>query len=86
MIKRVVVGTMVVLAGLMISTGQYVAFACTKTNGCVMDVAREDYNMKQTGGLNRAILDGRANIQAFQQLQAAERGRAAGGHQAPARR
>ncbi len=59
-----------VLAGGSVALGPGAASACGKTNGCVMDSFRDDYNMMQSGKMNQAILAGRENVEAFKRLQA----------------
>ena len=48
------------------------AFACTKTNGCVMDIFRDDYDMKRDGRMDKAMQAGQDNMEAFRKLCDAE--------------
>ncbi|KRE09291.1 hypothetical protein ASE63_21515 [Bosea sp. Root381] len=73
MINHIVVGTVLAMAALLTSAGQNNALACTKTAGCVMDVFHDDYAMKRDGRMEEAIKAGRANVEAFRALQAAEK-------------
>jgi hypothetical protein len=50
------------------------AVACNKTAGCTMDSIYEDYKMRRDGRMDRAMFEGRANVEAFRALQAAEHG------------
>ena len=72
MIKQVFVASILATTGLLGSAGQNDAFACTKTNGCIMDVFRDDYDMKRDGRMEEAVRAGRANVEAFRSLQAAQ--------------
>lgn len=72
MIRWILVGTISATAALAVSSGHDAAFACNRTAGCAMDVLLEDYQMKRDGRMDEAMRAGRANIEAFRALQAAQ--------------
>jgi len=59
MIRKIVLGGILVTAALLGSGHQYNAFACNKTDGCIFDVIREDNDMRR-------------DVEAFRALQAAQ--------------
>lgn len=63
---------LLVAAGL-VATAASPVHACNKTAGCTMDAIQEDYKMKRDGRMDKAMVEGRANVDAFRALQAAER-------------
>jgi hypothetical protein len=71
MMRKFVLGAILVTAGLVVSTGHN-AFACNRTAGCVMDSLHEDYDMKRDGRMDKAMIAGRANVEAFRALQGAQ--------------
>lgn len=74
MMRKFVLGAILVTAGLVVPTGHN-AFACNKTAGCVMDSLHEDYDMKRNGQMDKAMIAGRKNVEAFRALQAAQQKR-----------
>lgn len=49
------------------------AFACNKINGCMYDYMYENYDMMRDGDMDKAMAEGRANVEAFRVLQERER-------------
>ncbi|WP_454654488.1 hypothetical protein [Bosea beijingensis] len=72
MIRKIVLGGILVTAALLGSGHQYNAFACNKTDGCIFDVIREDNDMRRDGRAEKAMEAGRENVEAFRALQAAQ--------------
>ena len=72
MIRQIVLGGLLVAAGLLDSAGQHSALACNRTAGCVMDSLHEDYDMKRDGRMGEAMKAGRDNVEAFRAQQAAQ--------------
>lgn len=52
--------------------GQDKALACNKTAGCTMDSVYDDYKMKRDGRMDKAMAEGRANVEDFRAHRAAE--------------
>jgi hypothetical protein len=70
--KKIVLGGILVTAGLFGSPGQNDAFACNRTAGCAMDVLLEDDGMMRDGRMDEAMKAGRENMEAFRALQAGQ--------------
>lgn len=78
MIRQVFLAGILATTGILAPAGQNNAFACNKTDGCVMDVIREDNNMRRDGRSDKAIKAGQDNIEAFRLLQAKQKAYSAG--------
>lgn len=72
MTRWIFVGTVAVTVMFGVSASRNTVFACSKTTGCIMESLREDYDMKHDGRMDKAMAAGRANIEAFRALQAAQ--------------
>ncbi|PTM42842.1 hypothetical protein [Bosea sp. 124] len=73
------IATLVVAGLIWMFSGIQPSYACTKTNGCVMDIFRDDYDMKRDGRMDAAMAAGRANVEAFRAARAAEQARVSRG-------
>ena len=78
MIRQFLLASLLAVSGLLASANHNDAFACSKTAGCVMDVFRDDYNMKRDGRMEEAIKAGRSNVEAFRALEAKQKANSAG--------
>lgn len=72
MIRWMLAITFVSVAMVGVLSSRNPALACNKTAGCVMDSLHEDDDMKRDGRMDRAIVAGRDNVEAFRALQAAQ--------------
>jgi len=75
MIGKIIFGAVIVLVATLgwRDVGLRSAVACNKMAGCIMDNISENYEMMHSDKMNKAMAEGKSNVDAFNRLRDAER-------------